>query len=114
MSYRQVLRISMEFSRAQDPRLIPRQNRTAMATVERLVQAVTIATGIHVGFGLLPDNLLANTRVEIGAEGGLARETLGRTLAATGQVMSWQLLYNPSEAEGAYFLSVHTLKNADQ
>jgi hypothetical protein len=86
---------------------IPRRDRTVLATVEEFAQAVTAAAGIHVGFALFPANLLANTRVQIGADGEVARDVLARTLAATGQPLSWHLLYNPSDTEGAYFLSIH-------
>jgi hypothetical protein len=89
---------------------LPNQERDALSMVSEIVKAVTSVAGVKVHVGLVPDNLLSNTKVTFGADQDVARDVLVRTLAATGQNLTWQLFYMPSETVGAYYLNVHVVK----
>src|SRR5207245_4976140 len=60
------------------PVTLPLQRRTGAETLQLLLNQVSKTSGFHVGFGMVPLNGMANTRVTIGARGEADTEVLAR------------------------------------
>lgn len=83
-------------------------DQTAMSVVTALVNSLTQATKRKVVVGMVPLNLLAQTRVENAVSGESARSVLERIVRATGRRVSWRLYYDPGLQ--MYALNLHLIK----
>jgi hypothetical protein len=70
---------------------IPPGRRRASDELHLAMQRIQVATGVEVFFAT-PVKLLDQTGVQDGAKNEVARDYLVRTLALTGQPLSWRLL----------------------
>jgi hypothetical protein len=95
-------------SRLDVPITLEARDRSALEMLQAVLQHVR-AQGANVLEGALPVTMLAEARVQDGAQAETARVVLMRALAATGRRMSWQLLCGPG-VEACYF-NVHLLVN---
>jgi hypothetical protein len=79
--------------------------RDGMEVLADVFRAVAAATGEAVKIGTVPNTLLVQAHIGVGAEREPARVVLERLVAATGRPLSWRLLYDPGLK--AYYFNVH-------
>lgn len=84
--------------------------KSALSAVEGLLGTVGARTGEQIQLGTIPERLLANAEVQIGADNERARTVLLRILGATGMRLSWRLLRDAGEG-GASVLNIHVVPN---
>ena len=85
---------------------VAHSDRDVFATIEEVLQQVRSPSGGRVVAGMMPTNLVLQSRVSIGAQQERARDVLERTLAATGVNLSWQLFCAPG-VDGQCALNLH-------
>jgi hypothetical protein len=90
------------------PVTLENRERSVFELVEAVVSQVRRATGIAVGLGTVPVNLLVRTQAILGAKSEPARDVLIRAFGATGQTLSWHLLCDPG-ATKMCALNVHVV-----
>lgn len=90
---------------------VPRGQRNTFAMIQAILTAVSHTNRVTVVPGMMPLNLLSQVSVTDGADNESARVVLLRTLAATGQKLAWQLLYQPGP-NPLYALNIHFVKDA--
>jgi hypothetical protein len=83
------------------------KERTADALLEEICKKVSIATNTHVVVGIVPINMLVQTKTSIGGSGKTARSILEQLILETGGPLSlsWRLLYGPDVKEYALNIS---------
>jgi len=69
-------------------------DRSGMAQLQAIVEAIQKANGFPIKVGTVPLNVF-RPRIHLGAENERARDVLIRALDATGARMTWQLYYAP-------------------
>ncbi len=67
-----------------------------LKVVELVRDEVSRAIGKPILIGTIPTSLMVNTRVQIDAQAGTARQILDSVLSRTGSKLSWRLFYGPS------------------
>jgi hypothetical protein len=90
---------------------IPSQRRDGEATLQLILSALSAETRTTVFPGLVPLNLLIHSMVVSGGQNVPARTLLQQVLSATGQKLSWELLYDTDGK--AYYLSLLPVKRAE-
>jgi hypothetical protein len=75
--------------------------------IDLLTRSIKASSGQSVVVGMAPVNLIRQSTTHLVASGESARDVLGRILDATGQPLSWQLMYDFESAQ--FFLSIYPL-----
>ena len=91
----------------------PGEMRSAYQALNAISAALTRATGITIGPGTVPMNVLMKTKVELRATDEPARSVLLRTLAATGIPLSWRFKCGP-EQPPLCMLNIHWVQPVNQ
>jgi hypothetical protein len=83
------------------------KERTADALLEEICKKISIAANTHVGVGIVPINMLVQTKTSIGGSGKTARSILEQWIVESGGPLSlsWRLLYGPDVKEYALNIS---------
>jgi hypothetical protein len=73
------------------------KERTAFALIEEICKKISIATNKNVVMGIVPTNMLSQTKTSIGGSGKTARSILEQLIVETGSPLSlsWRLFYGP-------------------
>lgn len=88
--------------------------RDGLAMLKAITEAVSSSQGSEtpIAPGMVPLNLLAQTKIYGGARNEVARDVLTRTLAATGARLSWKLFCQPGWNQCA--LNVNAVKGTSR
>jgi hypothetical protein len=73
------------------------KERTAFALIEEICKKISISTNTNVVVGIVPTNMLSQTKTSIGGSGKTARAILEQLIVEIGTrlSLSWQLFYGP-------------------
>jgi hypothetical protein len=84
---------------------VPSQQGARREMLEEVCHAIEVATQSHVVVGTIPERLFGQAISALAVFNQSARDVLTETLAGTGVVLSWRLLYDPGLEE--YVLNIH-------
>ncbi|PYY12824.1 MAG: hypothetical protein DMG61_15580 [Acidobacteria bacterium] len=70
-------------------------SRTAYATIDLILRQGSLRSGIRVGWGMMPQNVIAVHNVSIGGVDVAARDLLQETIDSMPRKMAWHLLLDP-------------------
>ena len=90
------------------PIIFPKQERTALKTVELMARLLSQAAKIPVTIGIAPWTPLIRQSVDLEGTNESARDVLMKVLNSVEGRFSWQLFYAPSMK--SYFLNIHRVK----
>lgn len=85
-----------------------RADRTLQDITELVLSRVKVSRGETVGLATAPNNFVRQTVVSIEADNERADDLLSRSFSASGQKLSWQLLYDVGMAR--YYLNIHAVR----
>ncbi len=84
---------------------LPEEERTLRQTLELVLAQVSTASGVRVGLGTVPVNLVMRSKLRLGSRSASARDLLVEALATTRVPLSWRLLCAP--LAGACAFNIH-------
>lgn len=93
------------------PIYIPRATRSFGGAITAILNALSSKTGIGMGEGLMPFNLLPTGHLAIGGSKTSARDLLMQVIDSTGSRYVWLFLYEPPERE--YLLGILPVTRAE-
>jgi hypothetical protein len=76
------------------PVTVPAETRNARATVDAILNALTLKSQVKVGLFMVPQNAMAQAQVTVGGQDVPARELLLQTLSAAKLNLYWRLYYD--------------------
>jgi hypothetical protein len=76
------------------PVTVPTETRNARATVDAILNALTLKSQVKVGLFMVPQNAMAQAQVTVGGQDVPARELLLQTLSAAKLNLYWRLYYD--------------------
>jgi hypothetical protein len=76
------------------PVTVPAETRNARATVDAILNALTLKSQVEVGLFMVPQNAMAQAQVTVGGQDVPARELLLQTLSAAKLNLYWRLYYD--------------------